>query len=533
MKRRTKKRRTKKRRNADPSIRKAERAAATGGPRDRLRLAKLRLRAGTQTSDDVWVAIVNDIQSLVRKKKGWRILPHWVGRTPSAPHYGWVAVAKGKSADASIDVFIRDVGVPAVELHVRPRFTGAVEAADRAFASELGSYLGAKVGPPHQVTSQNPMARGRPKKPKRNPDPKLRKLVRAAAAGDESAALRLLHEKIRAGLATPHEKLELLANRIHQELAREGMGLEHQFSGAYAKRPILFSGGFDYEHGKGLAVWGPTADGTRYYAAGFNGAGVFGWVLVLVPDRSVPILVSAGRFTAPLGDIAEERTKAFIRSVQRGAEGLGQILPREGLEWHLQSVYGLHQPGYVKPKGTGTRHPQYGGRVRLIETSGVQTNPSRRKTRGAPRTRRAPRAAGPARHRTRRKRNPLMAIWGNPPKTETADWIPINQASAYASPQDLQAAVERYKQFHEADPEGAHIVQMPDGKKKTTRKVVIALGYVPETHYLTPWESNKEGYHWVHPHPEGDEPMEVLDPSTGLTMKIPGSKTRVTDWWRD
>jgi len=114
-----------------------------------------------------------------------------------------------------------------------------------------------------------------------------------------------------------------------------------------------------------------------------------------------------------------------------------------------------------------------------------------------------------------------------------------NLQATQAAYEEAKAAFEakhaEVKKFHNEEPTVAKVVRVPDGKPGVTRKVVVALGYVPETHYFVPedWKSSKNGPHYVHPHPEGGEPLEVLDPETGLTSKIPGPKTRVTDWWRD
>lgn len=138
------------------------------------------------------------------------------------------------------------------------------------------------------------------------------------------------------------------------------------------------------------------------------------------------------------------------------------------------------------------------------------------------------------RGRKKRKKNPLLAIAGNPgrkkrkkknpPKIKAGSKVQLKGKAA-------EKAAKRYKKFHGHNPTHATVVQIDDGKKGVTRKVVVALGTVPETHYQVPWKSNKEGYYWVHPHPKGDEPLEVLDPDTELTFKIPGSRTKVTDWW--
>lgn len=92
-------------------------------------------------------------------------------------------------------------------------------------------------------------------------------------------------------------------------------------------------------------------------------------------------------------------------------------------------------------------------------------------------------------------------------------------------------ALASYERFHGAKPTHGMALTVDDGKPGHTVKVVVGLGKVPETHYVTPWKSNKKGYHWIHHHPKGGEPFEVLDPVTGITSKIGGS-FRVTDWWR-
>jgi hypothetical protein len=93
-------------------------------------------------------------------------------------------------------------------------------------------------------------------------------------------------------------------------------------------------------------------------------------------------------------------------------------------------------------------------------------------------------------------------------------------------------AFERGEMFHGKKPAYAEAITYDDGKEEHTVKAVVALGMVPETHYTTPWPSNKKGYHWIHKHKKGNEPIEVLDPETGVTMKI-GGEFRVTDWWRE
>lgn len=93
------------------------------------------------------------------------------------------------------------------------------------------------------------------------------------------------------------------------------------------------------------------------------------------------------------------------------------------------------------------------------------------------------------------------------------------------------AEAERaFRRFHGEPPTGVTVYRYQDGQRGVTRRVLVALGTVPETHYRVPWGSNKKGYHWVHKHPSASPPLEVLDPRTGITSKI-GGTYKVTDWW--
>lgn len=95
----------------------------------------------------------------------------------------------------------------------------------------------------------------------------------------------------------------------------------------------------------------------------------------------------------------------------------------------------------------------------------------------------------------------------------------------------FDAALKAHKTFHGVYPDKVTVYQVPDGKKKINRKFVAGLGRVPETHYYKSHpDGNKANTYWVHKHPPGGEPLEVLDPSTGLTSKI-GGTFKVTSWW--
>jgi hypothetical protein len=104
-------------------------------------------------------------------------------------------------------------------------------------------------------------------------------------------------------------------------------------------------------------------------------------------------------------------------------------------------------------------------------------------------------------------------------------------AAAFGQADAFDAALKAHKTFHGVYPDKVTVYQVPDGKKKINRKFVAGLGRVPETHYYKSHpDGNKANTYWVHKHPPGGEPLEVLDPSTGLTSKI-GGTFKVTSWW--
>jgi hypothetical protein len=116
----------------------------------------------------------------------------------------------------------------------------------------------------------------------------------------------------------------------------------------------------------------------------------------------------------------------------------------------------------------------------------------------------------------------------------------IEEAQRLGYAEGLDKADPKFKKFHHTDPDDEIAVYaIDDGKKKVTvRNVHVPLGLVPESVYITPgpdeqdgFTSNKNGPLWVHEHEEGSEPLEVMDPETGLPTKILRG-TVISDWWR-
>ena len=58
----------------------------------------------------------------------------------------------------------------------------------------------------------------------------------------------------------------------------------------------------------------------------------------------------------------------------------------------------------------------------------------------------------------------------------------------------------------------------------------VALGLRKQTPYVVPWDSNKDGPLWYHDHPEGSEPLMILNPETGIVSDVGGSYL-VDDWF--
>lgn len=134
------------------------------------------------------------------------------------------------------------------------------------------------------------------------------------------------------------------------------------------------------------------------------------------------------------------------------------------------------------------------------------------------------------RQHSKRRRNPWMVSVGNPP-AQAPIRISLAEARARVGGAQFEEAVQAYKAFHGCEPDKVDLYLFDDGRPGTQHQIRVALGVVPETHYQVPWSSNKQGYHWQHEHPVGKEPLEVYDPATQLTSKIPGPETRIRDWW--
>jgi hypothetical protein len=158
------------------------------------------------------------------------------------------------------------------------------------------------------------------------------------------------------------------------------------------------------------------------------------------------------------------------------------------------------------------------------------------------------------------QRNPMLAIVGNPgkkrrkKKNPTATTGRMDRLKGETTVEEIRhlpgfkKALKKHFEFHDEQPDGVLVIDVggPPG-----RKVVTGLGEVPSTHYTVPWKSQKnrgdqfgnereeplppdQSVLWEHEHLTNAPPIEVWDPETGLTMKVPTSKkTRVTDYWYD
>lgn len=96
----------------------------------------------------------------------------------------------------------------------------------------------------------------------------------------------------------------------------------------------------------------------------------------------------------------------------------------------------------------------------------------------------------------------------------------------------FKEALKKFKRFHESTPALAKVIRIPDGKKGTRRlnKVYVALGRRKQTPYtVDEWDSSKKDVYWYHDHPEGMEPLMILDPETGVVSDVGGSY--VVDEW--
>jgi hypothetical protein len=139
----------------------------------------------------------------------------------------------------------------------------------------------------------------------------------------------------------------------------------------------------------------------------------------------------------------------------------------------------------------------------------------------------------------KRKKNPLLATInpghggkrGKPGKNPVVGWVDAKQAAGHPL---LAKAQKEHQAFHGRRAKKLLVVRVDDGKPGVTQKLVVGLGMVPETVYSVPqeWGSSKGPHTYVHDHPAGKEPIEVKDPETGLTMKLPTyGGMRVTNWW--
>ena len=114
----------------------------------------------------------------------------------------------------------------------------------------------------------------------------------------------------------------------------------------------------------------------------------------------------------------------------------------------------------------------------------------------------------------------------------------------------FEQGIKDHKKWHGVKPDRASSVLIDDGKHGHTKKVMVALGVVPEQHYVVPWDSPNKNFaaedapdydpkkdgpvHYRHPHNEGSEPILALDPQTGITSIVPtDSRTQVKDWLHD
>lgn len=241
------------------------------------------------------------------------------------------------------------------------------------------------------------------------------------------------------------------------------------------------------------------------------------------PTGALPVGLSGPSWTSAklLREIPlSARTRAAVRRAAK---------PRQPLAWWW---YDLPDPARIEIEGAYDAMPI--------------TNPRRSPARG--RAKAAPsRARAKAKPTPRAKAKTQTVTVQTSKTTKTTRSNPRRRSSL--TPEDVRAlpgydvALERFKQFHGGskraaiEPEQALVVRVPDGSRRVTRKVVVAVGRVPETHYLggsAPKGSTKKGYHWVHEHEPGREPIEVLDPETrGVHLKLPLDKrTRTTDWMR-
>lgn len=134
----------------------------------------------------------------------------------------------------------------------------------------------------------------------------------------------------------------------------------------------------------------------------------------------------------------------------------------------------------------------------------------------------------------RRRRNPGAGIpRGGRSGSRVVGEATIEEAVRVHGAKKVANAQKRAKKFHGREAERAVVVRVPDGKKKVTKKLVVAMGLVPETVYQVPgeWGSSKGDHVYQHDHPATKPPIKVLDPETNLTMDLPQHPdARITDW---
>lgn len=129
---------------------------------------------------------------------------------------------------------------------------------------------------------------------------------------------------------------------------------------------------------------------------------------------------------------------------------------------------------------------------------------------------------------SRPRRRNRDSKWKTPPKTKD---VPIDKFQWWGSPEAAEAADKRYKRFHSKRAGKVRIFQIPDGKKEVTRDPTLYVGLheTLEVPYQVPWASQKRGddpenpITWFHEFPQASRPLEVLNPTTGVTSRLGGT----------
>jgi transcriptional regulator with XRE-family HTH domain len=126
-----------------------------------------------------------------------------------------------------------------------------------------------------------------------------------------------------------------------------------------------------------------------------------------------------------------------------------------------------------------------------------------------------------------RRRN-RDAKWKREPETYEITLEEARQLPSFAK------ALKKYRRFHGTDPKKVMVYRIPDGSREVTREdqVYVALGRRKQTPYTIDddVDSNKADTLWYHDHPEGKEPLIVLNASTGIVSDVGGSYL-VDDWF--